>query len=238
MDAQTRIGIYAQGYRYRLMDVLKIEFPKLYYLLGDEAFDYLALQYIEAYPSDHYSVRYFGRFLANFIRSLDYHPALSELACFEWFLGETLDAADAIAMTWDDLQQCPQDQWPQLCFSLHPSCRLITLDYPVPQLWRQLADTQIEQVDCPEAAEKPMDWLLWRDGLQGFFVSVNPSTAAISYQLLASSNKADAKPVTALPCFAELCDVASQYMPEEDVPVWMLQWLQFCIQKKILVRQS
>ena len=77
-----RMGIYTDGYKTRLRDALRINFPALHRVLGDDAFTDLAHRYIDAMPSAYRSIRWFGRELEDFSRrdaaNLS-HPALLDL---------------------------------------------------------------------------------------------------------------------------------------------------------------
>jgi len=67
VSAQTRLGIYREGYHLRLTEVLVIHYPVLCKLLGEDAFRDLARAYRAAQPSRFYSARYFGHRLSAFL---------------------------------------------------------------------------------------------------------------------------------------------------------------------------
>ena len=60
VDIDTRIGIYSNAYRSRLIEAMEDSYDAVHTLLGDEQFYELCHQYIEAHPSKHYSIRWFG----------------------------------------------------------------------------------------------------------------------------------------------------------------------------------
>jgi len=87
LDARMRLQIYADAYRLRLIEALETDFVALRAALGPEEFDRLGRAYIDANPSDHYSVRYFGRNLGRFLAQTDPYreqPVLADIARFEW----------------------------------------------------------------------------------------------------------------------------------------------------------
>jgi hypothetical protein len=63
-----RIGspIYRHGYRIRLRDALKNEFTGLQCMVG-QRFDALLDTYIDAHPSEHYNIRWYGSGLPSFL---------------------------------------------------------------------------------------------------------------------------------------------------------------------------
>lgn len=51
-----RLAVYQRGYRLRLLGSLRACFPALHHLLGPEAFDALAREYVEAVPPSSYTL--------------------------------------------------------------------------------------------------------------------------------------------------------------------------------------
>ena len=60
LDSRERLGIYADAYASRLLDVLREDFPRVAALLGDHRFEHLAREYLARHPSEHPSVRHLG----------------------------------------------------------------------------------------------------------------------------------------------------------------------------------
>ncbi|HNH12398.1 MAG TPA: DNA-binding domain-containing protein, partial [Rhodocyclaceae bacterium] len=86
-DPARRLDIYRHAYRSRLTEALAANYPVLARALGDEAFAQLALQYIDARPSRHASIRWFGDQLGAFCDEHPDalpHPALRDLIKLEW----------------------------------------------------------------------------------------------------------------------------------------------------------
>lgn len=65
----ARLGIYADMYRARLVDVLREDFPRVLAIVGDEGFHALACRYLARHPSLDPSVRHVGRDFAGFLAS-------------------------------------------------------------------------------------------------------------------------------------------------------------------------
>ena len=62
-----RVQVYRNAYRVRLSDALKDTHPVLFKILGDEVFESLGDAFIDAHPSVHRSIRWYGRELADFL---------------------------------------------------------------------------------------------------------------------------------------------------------------------------
>jgi hypothetical protein len=69
LTAEMRLGIYAQGYRQRLLECLGLEYPVLSALAGPTAFGLFAQGYIAANPSRSYTLYDFGAGFPAYLES-------------------------------------------------------------------------------------------------------------------------------------------------------------------------
>ena len=137
-SAQERLGIYANAYRLRLLEALDTDFPGLHTLVGDEEFDRLGRAYIDAHPSQHFSLRWYGHQVAAFLRATPPyadHPVLAEMAQFEWAMSLAFDADDSPLVTVEDMlalppevgpgafEMGPASAWPDSRASTGPRCQ-------------------------------------------------------------------------------------------------------------------
>jgi hypothetical protein len=165
IPAEQRLGVYDDAYRLRLVEVLGNDYRGLAALLGEEGFAGVGAAYVAAHPSDTRSVRWFGRHLAAFLRTREPdQPLLAELAAFEWAQGEAFDAADAEPLAMERIAAVAPEHWPHMRFTLHPSVRRLALHGNVPPMWQAL--TRGTTVPPASAAPDPVEWLLWRQGLE------------------------------------------------------------------------
>ena len=67
LSAEGRIAIYAHGYRQRLVECLRTEYPVLASLAGPTAFDLFTQGYIAAHPSQSYTLYDFGSGFADYL---------------------------------------------------------------------------------------------------------------------------------------------------------------------------
>jgi hypothetical protein len=178
LDPEQRLGIYSNAYRVRLIDALSDAYPSLHTLLGDEGFQALGTAYIDARPSHHFSIRWFGDDLSAYLAgSADYGdiPVLAEMAAFEWALRGAFDAADTPTIGREDLQRIAPGDWAGLSFRLHPSVRRLNLSWNVPQLWNAI-DQGAPPIK-PERNDYPVGWVIWRRDLRTFFRSLDVDEA-------------------------------------------------------------
>ena len=205
VSAAVRLGLYSDAYRLRLFEALEETFPALHTLVGDERFYSLADAYLRETPSQHFSVRYFGHGLAAYLKSIagddPMDMLIAEMTEFEWALRDAFDAQDVDPATADIMQTIEPEQWATVVFTLHPSVRLIYLNWNIPPLW-QAIDEEAEPM-APEQNEYPMSWLIWRNNLQTFYRSLEVDEAWGLQMTLAGGS------------FADLCAGLTEWIDEE-----------------------
>ena len=136
LDAAVRVGIYAEMYRARLVDVLGDDYPRVLACISKEAFDALACRYLVRHPSTHPSVRYLGERFPEFLAGdRGTVPFLVDLARLEWTRVEVLDAADAEPLRLADVQALSPCQWPALRLQTIPACRVLDCTWPAHEAW-------------------------------------------------------------------------------------------------------
>lgn len=222
-----RFAIYRNAYGARLTDALKANYPKLRLVLGDELFRQAAAGYIAAHPSTTRSIRWFGAQLADHLaRTAPFsaQPALAELARFEWSLSECFDAADAPALSREDLTRAAPQDWGRLRFTFQPSLRTLSLGWNVVEIWKALDVAPEATAPLPLKAAAAGTWLLWRQQFQNRFRSVSDAEAtALAWAIDGAS-------------FADICERLLPLMPQEQVPVTAATLLANWADSGLLVR--
>jgi hypothetical protein len=204
----ARVKIYGNAYRVRLSDALQDTYPVLFKVLGDEVWDSLGRAFIDAHPSVHRSIRWYGRELGDFLAQRPPYaqqPILAEIARFEWTLSEVFDAADALPMVREALQTVDADSWDRLEFRFHPSLRLLEFRWNTVAVWQALS--RDEDPPQPEASAAPIPWLLWRRELTNRFRSLDAAEKACLEAAVSGKS------------FGELCAVLRQWLPDDEIPL-------------------
>jgi hypothetical protein len=175
---RTRLDIYRDAYRLRLIEVLGSDFPVLKSHAGDEWFEAVATGYVAAHPSVSRNVRWFGAAFPGFLRKQPGHadqPVLADIALFEWTLGLAFDAPDQAAIGFADVAAVAPEAWSGLRFRAHASLRVLELGTNAVAIWKSInGDTP---GGPPEPASEPVAWAIWRKALSPYFRSLAPDEA-------------------------------------------------------------
>lgn len=218
VDAHGRLGIYADAYRLRLIEALEGDFVALKAYVGPERFEEIARVYIEAHPSEHFSLRYYGRHMARFLTGTAPYknePLLAELATFDWALTDSFDAADSPVATISDMAQIAPNNWPQLVFVPHASVQRLNLEWNAPLIWKA-ADKE-EPLPLPEKAPYSVGWVMWRQELQIYFRSLSVDEAFALDALVRGES------------FGAICEGLTEWIDAQNIAVHaaglLKQWL-------------
>jgi hypothetical protein len=224
VPAATRLAIYRDGYSARLIEALGTGYPALARLLGESDFEELGSAYVKAHDSRFFSIRHYGHALAELLATDARYaaaPALSELARWEWVMGEVFDAADGAPIEASALAQVPPEQWARLRFTWHPAIRRLQLLWNVPQLWS--AATGGTEPPAVSLQSEPVQWLLWRRELRTYFRSLPTAEAAALDAARAGSP------------FGELCVLLCQHVEEAQAPAQAASFLRRWLADGLLV---
>jgi hypothetical protein len=223
IPATTRISIYADAYRLRLIEVLRDNYPGLPKLVGDDAFDRLARAYIDANPSGFRSVRWFGDSLPAFIdRYADdsNREPLREVALVDWNMAAAFDAADASTAGEADMARFAPEQWGALLFRFHPSVRRLDLHHDAFRFRREGDDATAAALD---RSEVPQPWVIWRMGLDVHYRGLTADEA----WALDSAQGGDS--------FAALCGGLTQWHDEQDAAMRAVSFLKRWLMDQLIV---
>ncbi|HVM96838.1 MAG TPA: DNA-binding domain-containing protein [Candidatus Acidoferrales bacterium] len=165
MAAVERVDVYANMYFFRLRDCLRDDFGTLHAVVGDENFHNLITDYLLVHPPTHFSLRYAGRHLPDFVSTHSLRQqweVLPELARLEWAVLEAFDAPGAQPLTAAELHAISPENWGDLRFKTTASLQRLDLQWPVHLLWER-----VQSGGAPgEIAPAPTLLRIWRCDLQ------------------------------------------------------------------------
>lgn len=150
-----QLEIYRQQFWLRHTSALLEDFPGVSGILGQQHWERLAEEYLEAHPPTTFDLRDVGERLPDFIAHhaewLPQRGLVADMARLEWAYVEVFDAADAPPLAPEKLVDLPPEAWPRLRLTLNPAVRLLRVAYPVVELRRQLCPPQTSPVPNPAA---------------------------------------------------------------------------------------
>ncbi len=229
LDARTRLEIYAEAYRLRLLEALAAEYLGLRAYLGEAAFETLGRAYIERHPSHSRTLRDYGDRLADFLRATPpwrEQPLLAELAAFDWALATVFDAPDAPMASAADLAGIAPERWPAMRMVFHPSVLRIDLEWNSPAI-RQAAEEK-RPLPAPHRHPHPIGWVLWRQQLRTYFRSLSVEETFV----LDAARRGE--------CFAELCERLCEWLDAQHVPAQaaglLRRWLEDGLIASVAIR--
>lgn len=129
-----RLDIYAHMYYARLLEILDAEYPVTRRILGAEAFDRVAREFLVKHPSRSRTLNQLSlRFPAFLVRRLPRGRAnglAADVARIERAMEDVFDAPLAEPLAAAQLAAIGADEWPRLRLVLNPALRLLALRYP------------------------------------------------------------------------------------------------------------
>lgn len=134
----ARFKVYRNNVYAGLLACLKVRFPVVKRLVGDEFFVQCARVFIEKHPPRSPVLQHYGGdfpdFIANYVpaQALPYLTSVAEL---EWRRHVALHGADADPLDRAALAMLPAAQMEDLIFDLHPTCYILRSPFPVLTIW-------------------------------------------------------------------------------------------------------
>ena len=161
-SAAERLDIYRNTFLSSLTGALRISYPAVHRLVGEEFFEAAAQCFIEAYPPQGaYLNAYgagFGDFLAQFPPAASL-PYLADVARLEWAVNCALHAEESTALDQERLEAVANFPPDRLVLIPHPSVSLLRLDHAAEAIWRAVLaedDDGLSNIDILAGPE----WLL------------------------------------------------------------------------------
>ena len=223
--ADQRLHIYASGYRLRLKEAISTDYDKLFSYLGDDLFEQLMDEYIDTYKSNHPSLRYYSKNMAELLSMKEpflNYPELLELAQIEKTFNHSFDAADCDTITVESLAVIEPEAWAGLAIQFHTSMTLLPLEKNTFAIWKALS----EEENPPQAILENSVWMIWRKDLISRYREVSEAENHILSLAMKGSN------------FTELCEAMLTYCDEDQAPMQVIGLLQNWINEQLVCNLS
>ncbi len=204
LSAEARVDIYANMYFYRIRDALMEDYPATLAALGADNFHNLVTGYILGYPPSEPSISDCGRYLADYLRDhpmRESAPFVADLAKLERAIVEVFQGPDVAALEPNSLRATKPEDWPAMKLNIHPSARILALDWRVSELLRAVEENR----EWKAAEQGAVKVLVWRRNTRVFYRDLDKAEA----DALAAAVRGAT--------FAKICDVVAAAEVESPV---------------------
>ena len=172
---EPALQVYQNNYRENGLNALRIEFPTLAHLLGEDNFRPMMMDYIKKYPKSDYNWSSFGLHVDEFLRSsdiLEEMPFLLEVAQLDWHF-RTIEKMRDVAFDPSSFQLMQTHPSDQLAFVAAPGSQIITAFFPIDMLvqlpivsgtehYHALLENTKKAIGAAIKSAQPRSFLLWR----------------------------------------------------------------------------
>ena len=176
LSAVERLDIYANMYFYRILDVLREDYPRVVAMVGDSAFHDLVTDYLLARRPRNPSLREAGAHLSEYLgqHALGIaRPWLAQVAYLERTHRELFDGPDAPTLTLHALQELSADVFATLAVRLCPTHVIIDSSFALSRIWNACLSRPVE----PEPRYERL--LVWRQGFEVRHRAIDDASEAV-----------------------------------------------------------
>lgn len=163
--APRRYGVYRNNVVVGLMEALRSAFPAVLAIMGEASFDRIARNFLAAHPPRSAMMQAYGEGFADFLASfppLREARYLADVARLERMFLDAFHAADAPALTAEDLAGLSGEESVELAFTAHPALAVLESRWPVASLFAFREGRPDEAIDLSE----PQLVMVTRPGLE------------------------------------------------------------------------
>jgi hypothetical protein len=139
LEPADRLTIYRNTSRTALTNALRLNFPAVQRLVGEDFFTAAADTFITREPPQTAWLDLYGESFPKFLQGFEPTAALiylSDVARLERAVGQALHASDAKSLKYSQLLDIEPSDQGRVCFTPHPSVNLVFSSYPVDAIWR------------------------------------------------------------------------------------------------------
>lgn len=183
LSGSQRLNIYRNNTFITLTDALAKTYPVINKLVGDDFFTHTASEFIKKHPPLPGPLFEYGEEFPAFIDDFEAAsslPYLSDVARLEWAMNVAYHAPDATTLHASELVDIPENELAELQFSIHPSCLLVTSEYPIEKIWTaNQADGELIEINLDHGIdllvirpEETVDFHIISSGTSSFLKSL------------------------------------------------------------------
>jgi hypothetical protein len=137
------INIYRNTFLLSLTKALRLSYPVVLRLVGEEFFEATAQRFVIEQPPCVAHLDQYGDAFPEFLQSFEPSaslPYLADVARLEWSISCALHAPDKNPLDLRELALISPEDQGRVCFVGHPSVQLLHLDHPADYIWQAVID--------------------------------------------------------------------------------------------------
>ena len=153
LEPQARLNVYRNTAISVLFTALRLSYPAVQALVGEEFFEGAARLFLEDSPPKSAWLDEYGAAFPDFLEHLPQAailPYLPDTARLEWAINTVLHAPEARPLDLAQLTRLTEAEMGRVCFEGHPTVRLLQSRFPVDAIWRAVLagdDGALEAID-------------------------------------------------------------------------------------------
>lgn len=168
LEPEARLAIYRNTFIAVLTNALRLSYPAVERLVGDNFFDRTAAIFIDRTPPKSPYLNDYGSAFADFLA--DFPPAaslpyLADVARLEWAVSRSLNAADMEPLDMASLAMLAAAGDASLSLDPHPAVALLRVDYPADAIWRAVLGGDDAAMAGIDLGDGPAWLLVERDAM-------------------------------------------------------------------------
>lgn len=236
ISRRAALDIYHNAYHQRLLHFAGELYPVMHRTLDAGTFNRLWLDYFRNHPPEPGPVSAIGRALPDFLAAEPEYrrlPALLDIAVLENHFITLFEAPDEQAMTREQLQALPPDQWPATRWPARRDWTLMHSDFDLPGYWEKLREHFSDPQQLPGSAPFGVDRL---DSPQWFLIHRQDQTMQL--RRLTGPMTVFLQGIAKGEDFAAQCQHLAEYYPDRDIPSLGLALLLEAIDRELLASRD
>ncbi|MDW3687298.1 DNA-binding domain-containing protein [Cupriavidus sp. CV2] len=165
LEPEARLNIYRDTATSVFVTALKLSYPAVQALVGEEFFEGAARLFLESSPPRSAWLDAYGAAFPDFLAELPEAatlPYLPDTARLEWVVNTVLHAREANPLALASLARLTQAEMGCVCFEPHPAVRLLRASFPVDDIWHAVLAGDDGALGEMDPASGPVSLLLRR----------------------------------------------------------------------------
>ena len=146
-----QLAIYINGYRYRLIDAIKSDYPALLHYVGEKPFEKLAINYIETTPPQHFNL---DRYPHAFVKTIEQQSTdffAIDMARLEAGIAQVFMGEESQPLPANHLSQVTIETLAEMRLSPRHASLLLRFDHPANRYLLQMREGNAPEKPAPNA---------------------------------------------------------------------------------------